>query len=261
MSDEESLPMSGQGAASTKQSWANRLPPSLMQSKGGSPIKTPTGSPSKSPAKSPGSSSSDTSPAKVCVHDTCCSNTSPAKVCEHGIQWFTVHVTSYSDTSSTKVSGHDICNSCHFFYTSSTKVCGRDTPDRYQFLLWHHFHQGSWMWNMWYITSYSISWHLWYMWLLSLTLGPWRFVDVWFVVHVSSYTGTRPTEVCGYVIPPCWTKVTRSPANKAGSQFWTQHSLIIHSLIFDKQVSSGNQPWCAKGDQPWCTKEITRSIH
>lgn len=86
MSDEESVPMSGQGAASTKQSWANRLPPSLMQSRGGSPIKTPTGSPSKSPAKSPGSSSSDTSPAKVCAHDTCCSDTSPAKVCEHGIQ-------------------------------------------------------------------------------------------------------------------------------------------------------------------------------
>ncbi|KAK7092905.1 non-homologous end-joining factor 1-like [Littorina saxatilis] len=71
MSDEESIPMSGQGAASTKQSWANRLPPSFGATKGGSPAKTPTASPTKSPAKSPAkspgsasSSSDNASPLK-----------------------------------------------------------------------------------------------------------------------------------------------------------------------------------------------------
>ncbi|KAL8571021.1 hypothetical protein ACOMHN_037881 [Nucella lapillus] len=68
MSDEESIPMSGQQSASTKQSWTNRLPPSLAQSKGPSPTKTPTTSPSKSPTKSPSksphSSSSEATPTK-----------------------------------------------------------------------------------------------------------------------------------------------------------------------------------------------------
>lgn len=69
-SDDESVPISGASEASTKQSWSNRLPPSLLASKEGSPVKTPTASPAKSPAKNPGqspqssSSTSDASPAK-----------------------------------------------------------------------------------------------------------------------------------------------------------------------------------------------------
>nr|KAG5692370.1 hypothetical protein BaRGS_007983 [Batillaria attramentaria] len=73
MSDEESLAVSGAPAPS-KPSWSSRLPPSLGQSREGSPRKTPADSPSKSPAKgatkspakSPGSSgsTSDTSPVK-----------------------------------------------------------------------------------------------------------------------------------------------------------------------------------------------------
>ena len=146
---------------------------------------------------------------------------------------FVTHVTSFTPVPPRFVDVTLLIDISSYFDTTSTKVHGCGICGTSPLTL--------------------ILWHLWYMWLLSLTLGPRRFVDVWFVVHVSSYTGTRPTEVCGCVIPPCWTKVTRSPAKKAGLQFWTQHSLNIHSLIFDKQVSSGNQPWC--------TKEITRSIH
>ena len=138
MSDEESVPMSGQGAASTKQSWANRLPPSLMQSKGGSPIKTPTGSPSKSPAKSPGSSSSDTSPAKVCVHDTCC--TRPTKVCG-------CVICSYTGIRPTKVCGCVICGTCQFLHR-------------------HQAHGGLWMCDLRYMS------------VLTQASGPRRFVDV-----------------------------------------------------------------------------------
>ena len=230
MSDEESVPMSGQGAASTKQSWANRLPPSLMQSKGGSPIKTPTGSPSKSPAKSPGSSSSasDTSPTKVggpdVVHDT-----STTKVF-----WYDNHCTLFfklwhlsnqsllirdSWTALTPVPARFVDMTFMVFFTSSdtspTKLCWHDIHGVHLFYR-HQSHRA------------LLTQHSWYMPLLTLTSVPpgfvyfsnsqylsfltltpvpvWfvvmkimvqvnfylsRFMDVRIMVHVSCYTDTR----------------------------------------------------------------------
>lgn len=67
MEDEESVATGGT-AGGRGQSWANRLPPSLVQTTGSlSPKKSPGRSPARSPAKSPGGAtqSAGVSPVKV----------------------------------------------------------------------------------------------------------------------------------------------------------------------------------------------------